>query len=280
MMSKKITVLTGAGISTAAGIPDFRGPQGIWTLHPEQMKVYDFNSFIHDKEAREYSWKWQKDSPVWKAQPGSAHYALVDLEKAHLLSGIATQNFDGLHEKAGSSPDLIVNLHGTIQTSHCLKCHAPYATSSIMSQLDSNPDPHCSQFISSDHTLLHKELPLNAKSSQNESLHSLDKTANKKCNGILKTDVIYFGEPLPDGSLERSIEFLEHSAELWVIGSTLEVFPAASLVPIAFQMGLSITIINKGETQFDNLASTLISEPIEESVPRLVKERIKMHQDR
>ena len=170
MAQKQIMVLTGAGISTSAGIPDFRGPDGVWTKHPDQMQVYDIDAFLTDKAAREYSWRWQKESPVWNAKPGKAHYALVDLEKAGMLSLIATQNFDALHEKAGNSPDKIVNLHGTIGTSHCMKCHAKYDTADIMARLDEEPDPHC-----------HRRLPYKG---------------NMPCNGLLKTDVVYFGEML------------------------------------------------------------------------------------
>lgn len=104
-----IVVLTGAGISTSAGIPDFRGPDGVWTKHPEQMSVYDIDAFLSSKEERVYSWRWQKESPVWNAQPGTAHKALVKLEKAGMLDLIATQNFDALHEKAGNNPDIIVD---------------------------------------------------------------------------------------------------------------------------------------------------------------------------
>ena len=123
VIMKHIAVLTGAGISTSAGIPDFRGSDGVWTKHPEQMSVYDIDSFLSDKEEREYSWRWQKESPVWNAQPGAAHKALVKLEKAGMLTLLATQNFDALHEKAGNSPDVIVNLHGTIGTSHLSLIH-------------------------------------------------------------------------------------------------------------------------------------------------------------
>lgn len=142
---QKIAVLTGAGISTSAGIPDFRGPDGVWTKHPEQMNVYDIDAFLANKEDREYSWRWQKESPVWNAQPGTAHKALVKLEQAGLLTLLATQNFDALHEKAGNSSNVIVNLHGTIGTSHCMKCHAKYDTAEIMANLDNEPDALSSQ---------------------------------------------------------------------------------------------------------------------------------------
>lgn len=245
---KRIAVLTGAGISTSAGIPDFRGPDGVWTKHPDQMSVYDIDAFLTDEQAREYSWRWQKESPVWNAQPGKAHYALVDLENAGLLSLLATQNFDALHEKAGNSPDLIVNLHGTIGTSHCMSCHAQYDTAQIMNNLDKEPDPHC-----------HRQLPYRS---------------NMTCHGLIKTDVVYFGEPLPEGAMERSMKAVAQADELWVIGSTLEVFPAASLVPVAAQAGVPITIMNMGRTQYDQLASRLIHEDIAIALPELVQRTI------
>lgn len=247
-MSKKIAILTGAGISTSAGIPDFRGPDGAWTKHPEQMSVYDIDAFMSDQEEREYSWRWQKESPVWNAQPGVAHKALVKLEQAGLLSLLATQNFDALHEKAGNSSDVIVNLHGSIGTSHCLRCGAEYDTAAIMGRLDEEPDPHC-----------HRRLPYKS---------------NMTCGGILKTDVVYFGEALPEGAMEKSMRLASSADEFWVIGSTLEVYPAASLVPVAAQAGVPITIMNMGRTQYDSLARTLITEPIQDALPRLVEDTI------
>lgn len=247
-MAKKIAVLTGAGISTSAGIPDFRGPDGVWTKHPEQMSVYDIDAFLANKEEREYSWRWQKESPVWNAEPGAAHFALAKLEQAGLLTLLATQNFDGLHEKAGNSADVIVNLHGTIATSHCMKCHQEYDTADIMARLDEEPDPRC-----------HRRLPY---------------SGDMPCNGMIKTDVVYFGEQLPDGAMETSMSRVAKADELWVIGSTLEVFPAASLVPVAAQAGVPITIMNMGRTQYDRLAARLIREDIATALPKLVDEAI------
>lgn len=244
----KIVVLTGAGISTSAGIPDFRGPDGVWTKHPEQMSVYDIQAFLSDEQERKYSWAWQKASPVWNAQPGTAHKALVDLEKAGMLSLITTQNFDALHEKAGNSSDRIINLHGTIATSHCMKCHAKYDTQKIMDNLDTEPDPHC-----------HRKLPFNS---------------NMPCNGLLKTDVVYFGEPLPGGAIEESMKHINQADALWVIGSTLEVYPAASLVPYAYQCNVPITIMNLGSTQYDELATTIIHDDISTALPELVQQTI------
>ncbi|EFA22467.1 SIR2 family NAD-dependent protein deacylase [Bifidobacterium gallicum] len=247
-MVKQIAVLTGAGISTSAGIPDFRGPDGVWTKHPDQMSVYDIDRFLGNKEDREYSWRWQKESPVWTAQPGAAHKALVDLEQAGMLKLLATQNFDALHEKAGNSPSKIVNLHGTIGTSHCMTCHAKYDTAAIMDELDEHPDPHC-----------RRPLPYRG---------------NMPCNGLIKTDVVYFGEALPEGAMERALKAATEADELWVIGSTLEVFPAASVVPVAAQAGTPITIMNMGKTQFDYLADRLIREDIAVALPELVRQTI------
>lgn len=239
-----IAVFTGAGISTSVGIPDFRGPDGVWTKHPEQTSVYDYDLFLADRAARMYSWRWQKESAVWRAQPGPAHTALVSLESAGLLSIIATQNFDGLHERAGNSSSLVVNLHGTIATSHCLNCGAGYETSAIMDALDAEPDPHCS-----------------------------------RCDGLLKTDVTYFGEALPHGAMERAADGIEEADELWVIGSSLEVYPAASLVPFAFQQGKRIRILNAQPTSMDGYAdaSDISRSPIEEVLPQLVREYVEQY---
>ena len=246
MSKQKIAVLTGAGISTSAGIPDFRGPKGVWTTHPEQRSVYDIDAFMTDKKEREYSWRWQKESPVWNARPGSAHRALVKLEKAGLLTLLATQNFDALHEKAGNSPDLVVNLHGTIGTSHCMKCGAKYQTADIMARLDEEPDPRC---------------------------HRHTRTGSE-CGGILKTDVVYFGEALPQGAMEKSMRLAQQADQFWAIGSTLEVFPAASLVPVAAQADVPVTIMNMGRTQYDPLAKRLIRDPIQKALPELVDQTI------
>ena len=176
------------------------------------MSVYDIDAFLSSKEERVYSWRWQKESPVWNAQPGTAHKALVKLEKAGMLDLIATQNFDALHEKAGNNPDIIVNLHGSIGTSHCMSCHASYKTADIMA--------------------------------------------------------------LPEGAMERSAQAIVKADELWVIGSTLEVFPAASLVPLAARAGVPITIMNLGSTQYDYLAERIIREDIAKALPKLVDETI------
>lgn len=165
-----------------------------------------------------------------------------------MLTLLATQNFDALHEKAGNSSGVIVNLHGTIGTSHCMKCHAGYTTADIMEKLDSEPDPHC-----------HRRLPY---------------SGNMTCNGLIKTDVVYFGEMLPDGAMETSMERVAAADEFWVIGSTLEVFPAASLAPTAVQSGVPMTIMNMGRTQYDGLATQLIHDDIAEALPRLVEQTI------
>lgn len=233
-----IAVLTGAGMSTSAGIPDFRGPGGVWTLHPEQMSVYDLDAFLTSKEQREYSWAWQAASPVWDATPSAAHTSLVDLERAGLLSVLVTQNFDGLHERAGNSTRLIENVHGTIATSHCMNCGRGWDTREIMEKLDVSPDPHC------------------------------------PCGGIIKTDVVYFGQALPAGSMERAADAILASDEFWIIGSTLEVYPVASLAPFAAQNGVPITIINRGATQYDHLATERIDDDITTALPRLVASRI------
>jgi NAD-dependent deacetylase len=256
-MTRTIAVLTGAGISTSAGIPDFRGPKGVWTQHPDQMKVYDLDAFMSNKADREYSWRWQKESPVWTAQPGVAHHALVQLRDAGMLNVLATQNFDGLHEKAqkkwGKDDDTsyIVNLHGTIATSHCMKCGKEYDTAEVMAHLDETPDPRCTRKLPDDGEI-----------------------TNRTCNGMIKTDVTYFGESLPDGAFDKAERLVCQADEMWAIGSTLEVSPAAWLVPIAAQHGVPVIIMNLGKTAYDSIATRLIHDPIQTALPQLVHDAI------
>ncbi|MBU4213430.1 MAG: NAD-dependent deacetylase, partial [Actinobacteria bacterium] len=129
-----VTVLTGAGISTGAGIPDFRGPDGVWTRHPEQAELLEIGRYVADQQVREAGWRMWRDSPARTARPSRAHAALVELEHAGLLLGLLTQNFDGLHQRAGSSD--VVELHGSLATTSCLACRWRTETESVLAGLD------------------------------------------------------------------------------------------------------------------------------------------------
>ncbi|GAA3815630.1 SIR2 family NAD-dependent protein deacylase [Cellulomonas soli] len=230
-----VTALTGAGISTGSGIPDFRGPQGTWTLHPEQAALLEIGPYMADADVRRRGWAAWADSPVWHAHPGPAHRALVALEEAGALGAVLTQNFDGLHQRAGSAADRVVELHGTLATTSCLRCGARSATPDVLARLPHEPDPHCT------------------------------------CGGVLKPDVVYFGERLDDLAVERAVASVTDADVLLAIGTTLTVQPVASLAAIAVEHGTRLVVVNADPTPYDRLAEEIVREPIEQALPALVE---------
>ena len=139
-----VTVLTGAGISTDSGIPDFRGPKGVWTLNPAAERLSSYDDYVRDPEVRRRAWQARKTHPAWTAEPNDGHRALVALERAGKLRGLPTQNIDGLHQRAGSSPELVIELHGTIWQVECLSCGARTAMADQLARVtDAEPDPPC-----------------------------------------------------------------------------------------------------------------------------------------
>lgn len=232
--SPVVTVLTGAGVSTGSGIPDFRGPQGTWTLHPEQAALLEIRPFLADADVRRRGWAAWAASPVWGAQPTDAHRALVELERAGALGAVLTQNFDGLHQRAGSSPEHVVELHGTATTTSCVRCGARQPTSDVLATLADDPDPHCA------------------------------------CGGVLKPDVVYFGEMLDERAIERSVAAVTDADVLLAVGTTLTVQPVASLAAVAVEAGTRLVIVNAEPTPYDRLADEIVREPIEQSLPALV----------
>ncbi|MEV7973687.1 Sir2 family NAD-dependent protein deacetylase [Cellulomonas sp. NPDC089187] len=234
-----LTVLTGAGLSTASGIPDFRGPQGTWTQHPEQADLLEIDRHVNDMAIRMAGWAMWQDHPAWASAPSDAHRALVELERAQLLEAVLTQNFDGLHHAAGHSPELVVELHGGMRTTSCLRCGARQATTAVLARLERDRDPGCLE-----------------------------------CGGVLKPDVVYFGEWLPEQALGRAVAAAQDADVFLVIGSTLTVQPVASLTEVAADAGAEVVIVNAEPTPYDHLASRVVREPIESAVPELVRELI------
>ncbi len=232
-----IAVLTGAGISTGGGIPDFRGPQGVWTADPNQAELLDIDAYMSRVEVRERCWRMWRDHPAWHAHATPAHRAIVDLERAGQLGAVLTQNFDGLHQTAGQSPGLVVELHGTLATTSCLRCGERWLTRDVLTRLDDEPDP-----------------------------------AHAGCGGVLKPDVVYFGELLSDGVLERAVAAAQAAEVFLAIGSTLRVQPVASLAAIAADNGAELIVVNDQPTPYDELASRIVREPIDLAVPALVDE--------
>ncbi|NMM29510.1 MAG: NAD-dependent deacetylase [Cellulomonas sp.] len=233
----RVTVLTGAGISTDSGIPDFRGPQGVWTRDPQAARLLEHGPYMSDPAIRQRTWQMWRDSPVWDAQPTPAHRSLVDLERAGLLTAICTQNFDGLHQRAGSSRAAVLELHGSLSGSRCLRCDARERTADVLARLDVDPDPHCAA-----------------------------------CGGPLATDVVMFGEALPGDVLDAAVEAAASCDVFVAIGSTLTVQPVASLTAVAAEAGARVLIVNAQPTPFDRMADRVDRRPIQVALPDLVSE--------
>ena len=232
-----VTVLAGAGISTGSGIPDFRGPNGVWTRDPQAARLLDYGWYVADSDVRRRTWRMWRESPVWRAEPTSAHRSLVDLERAGVLRAICTQNFDGLHQRAGSSPEKVLELHGSLTGSRCLSCVAGERTVDILARLDTDPDPHCA-----------------------------------RCGGVLATDVVMFGEPLPGDVYTAAAEAAAACEVFVAVGSTLTVQPVASLTAVAAKAGARVVVVNAEPTPYDWLADQVDRRPIQEALPELVRE--------
>lgn len=233
-----VTVLTGAGISTDSGIPDFRGPQGVWTLNPAAERMSSYDDYVRDPEVRRRAWQARKTHPAWTAQPNDGHRALVDLERSGRLLALVTQNIDGLHQRAGSSPEKVIEVHGTIWWVQCLTCgvRTPMAEQ-LQRVTDEDPDPACEQ-----------------------------------CGGILKSATISFGQRLDNDVLEAAGS-AAHDCDLFLaIGSSLAVRPAAGLCDVAIDAGAPLVVINAEPTPYDDLAAEVLRGPIGEILPALTRD--------
>ena len=234
--SKKLVVFTGAGISTESGIPDFRGPDGLWTkVDPEDFTIDKFLSY---GETRTKVWYYLVEGGLMiNAQPNQAHLAIAELEKMNKLSSVITQNIDNLHQRAGNNPKKVYELHGNMQWLVCLDCGERYSVE-LMRQKHPSPDhfPAC-----------------------------------EKCRGILKPDVVFFGEMLPQHTLMMAQRESEMSDLFIVIGSSLVVYPAAYMPLYAKRSGAKIVIINMGDTGHDDIADVFINAPAGESMKKIME---------
>ncbi len=235
--SERITVLTGAGISTDSGIPDFRGPNGVWTKNPKAEKASNIQNFIADPEVRKASWRDRLDNRAWSADPNDGHRALVQLEKRNKLIALLTQNVDGLHHAAGSSSGKVIEVHGTLREVACLEC-------------DYRDD---------------MQIALNRVRQGEEDLDCPD------CGGILKSATISFGQSLVQRDLLKADAAAQNCDLMIAIGTTLAVYPIAAVVPAAQRVGAKIAIINAEPTEMDHLADLLIRESISQVLPIVVQ---------
>ena len=234
--ASRITVLTGAGISTDSGIPDFRGPQGVWTKNPAAERTSSLQDYLADPDVRRQAWRNRLASPAWEARPNRGHLALVDLERQGRLRAIVTQNIDELHQRSGASPSLVVELHGSMWGWMCWSCGVRGAMAEVLARLRSGEDdPSCAA-----------------------------------CGGILKSTTISFGQQLDPDVLEAAVRAAVDCDLLLAVGSSLQVQPAAGLVPLAARAGAAVVIVNAQPTPYDGMADAVVRDPISEALPALV----------
>jgi NAD-dependent deacetylase len=250
--ARRIVVLTGAGISTDSGIADFRGPQGVWTKNPEAEKTATLQAYVSDPDLRARSWQNRLTSPMWSAPPNAGHRALVDLERSGRLELLVTQNIDGLHQKAGSDPARMVEIHGTSLEVMCLSCGDRQPAEPVHDRVRAGEaDPSCTATL--------------------DGAGGSDRGAGAVCGGILKSATISFGQSLVAEDLIRAEEAAADCDLLLAVGSTLAVFPAAGLVPVAVRHGAVAIIVNGEPTDMDGLADVVLRDSISECLPALVE---------
>ena len=235
--AERIAVLTGAGISTASGIPDFRGPQGVWTKNPEAEAMFDLDSYVASRAVRVEAWKFRLAAPAWTAEPNAGHLALVELERQGRLTGLITQNVDGLHQKAGSSDEVVIEIHGSLREVVCMSCGERAPMERALERVTAGEtDPPC-----------------------------------RTCGGILKSATISFGQPLVPEVLAAAKEAVIDCDLLLVVGSSLSVQPAAGLVQVAHDAGVRVVIINASPTPYDSIADAVLRGSVADVLPPLVE---------
>ncbi len=234
--ARRIVVLTGAGISTESGIPDYRGPNGVWTKDPDAEKLVTLSYYVADPDIRRRAWQMRRHHQLGDIAPNAGHRALADLERQGRLRALLTQNVDGLHQQAGSSPDVVLELHGTIHEVTCLSCGDRTTMDSAMARIDAGePDPAC-----------------------------------LVCGGILKSATISFGQVLDAEVIDAAAQAAADCDVFLAVGTSLQVHPAAGLVDIASGSGARVVIVNAEPTPYDWTADLVVREPIGTALPRLV----------
>jgi len=234
--ASRVVALTGAGISTDSGIPDFRGPQGLWTKNPRAERTSNIQSYMSDPEVRRLAWQSRLEHPAWSAQPNAGHRALVELEGRGKLHALVTQNIDGLHQMAGSSPAKVIEVHGTLRDVMCMSCAWRGPMPDVLARVRAGEDdPPC-----------------------------------ERCGGILKSATISFGQPLVPQVIDRAMRAAAAADLLVAIGTSLQVYPIAGAVPIAKSSGARLVIVNAEPTPFDEIADVVVRDPIGDALPALL----------
>ncbi len=233
--ARRVVVLTGAGISTDSGIPDFRGPQGVWTRNPAAEKQATIQNYLAEPEVRKAAWRARMEHTAWAARPNAGHLALVELERRGKLHALVTQNVDELHQIAGNTPDRVIEVHGTLRRVMCWQCGARSPMEDVLARVRAGEeDPAC-----------------------------------RRCGGILKSDTISFGQALVPEVIERAMRVAGEAQVLLAVGSTLQVYPVAGMVPLAREAGARVVIVNAQETAMDELAHAVLQGSISELLPQI-----------
>jgi len=236
--AEQILVFSGAGLSTESGIPDFRGPNGLWTkVDPADFTI---DRYVVSRDLRVQGWRMHVQGELWGARssvrPNTGHMAILRLHEQGRLAGVVTQNVDGLHNKSGLEDDMVAELHGNVRNSHCMKCETSWPTEAVLAWVEAgDEDPTCPE-----------------------------------CDGMLKTDTIMFGEMLPEDEVRQASIFLALADAVLVVGSTVSVWPAADIVMRAAAQAKPIVVINQGKTEVDHLAAVKIDAGIGAVLPDLV----------
>jgi NAD-dependent deacetylase len=234
--AQRIVVLTGAGISTASGIPDFRGPEGVWTKDPTAEKRARIQHYVSDPEHRRRTWRARVDGDVWRGEPNAGHHALALLERRAALDTLVTQNVDGLHHLAGNSPERIIEIHGNVREAKCLSCDWRGPMEETVDRVRAgDEDPAC---------LL--------------------------CGGMLKSAAISFGENLVPADLRRA-QLAAASTDLFLaVGTSLVVYPVAGLPELALRNGAALVVLTAEETPYDQYATAVLRDRLEAVLPAIV----------
>ncbi|MAI78632.1 MAG: NAD-dependent deacetylase [Deltaproteobacteria bacterium] len=236
--AQKVCVLTGAGISTDSGIPDFRGPNGVWTKDPEAEKMSTLSHYMSEPDVRRRSWQMKLEQADAQRQPNAGHRALVELERQQKLLALVTQNVDGLHHDAGSDPERIVEIHGTLREVVCMECDERADMERALRRVRAGEeDPAC-----------------------------------RSCGGILKSATISFGQGLVERDMVRAESAAQECDLMLAIGTTLGVYPIAGIVPIAHTRGTPVLIVNAEPTEMDALAHLRLTGSISEVLPLILNQ--------
>lgn len=233
-----ILVFTGAGVSTESGIPDFRGPDGLWTrVDPSEFEI---DRFLAEPDLRARRWRMHADGELWGARstvkPNPAHDAIMALHQAGKLTGCVTQNVDGLHLLSGLPESHVAELHGNVRRANCVGCGAGWAIEAVLQRVDSGEeDPPCPE-----------------------------------CGGIVKVSTVMFGEMLPQGEMTKAERFADEADAVLVVGSTVSVWPAADIPISMARLGKSMVIVNQGETEADHIADVIVEESAAKALPAIV----------